>query len=161
VTVGTSPNCLCGLPSFQLQYSATGFSGSGSGPGWYIRNRDNTFEPTFNPRKYNGSCLLTDVLCDADPRWPYPARPDISLRLNCENIGGGIYQMVGRGGYGRYYKTSPPTVECIRTGYSRSSSGYSCSPFYMELIAVDTIYPNGTSTACDGSSASLNWYITE
>jgi hypothetical protein len=149
------------LPSFQLQYSATGFSGSGSGPGWYIRNRDNTFEPTFNPRKYNGSCLLTDVLCDADPRWPYPARPDISLRLNCENIGGGRYEMRGGGGYGRYYKTSPPTVECIRTGYSVQSTGYSCSPFYMELIGVPTIYPFGTSTACDGSSTSVNWYITE
>ena len=111
--------------------------------------------------KINGSCLLTDLLCNVDPRWPNPERPYISLFLSCEYIGGGLYSMRGRGGYFRYYETSPPTVECIRTGYSRGSTSYSCSPFYMELLAVDTILGFGTSTACDGSSTSVNWYITE
>jgi hypothetical protein len=133
----------------------------GSGPGWYIRNRDNTYEPTIPATKINGSCLLTDLLCDVDPRWPNPERSYISLFLSCEYIGGGLYSMRGRGGYFRYYKTPPPTVECIRQGYSRGSAGYSCNPFYMELIGVDTFFPFGTSTACDGSSASVNWYITE
>jgi hypothetical protein len=151
---------LCGLPSFQVEYSPTGFGGLG--PGWYIRNRDNTATPTLPPTRYNGSCAVTDLLCTSTPTQLDPARVYIAFQLFCQNRGSGIYNFFVGVGYARYYFTAPPFSECIATGYSTSGFlTYSCNPFYMEINNVDTIFPFGTSTACDGSSASLNWYITE